>query len=167
MSNLWSEENKVVSVLIPAQQTDADHTTDIVNVADYKRCTFIIATGVAALNIPQVTILAGVSNASAATAIIFKYRTQIGAVPPAANSDVPSALTDAAVTGFAITTNLEGGLYIIEVDIREVAEGGVEYDHLCLKLTASGVTHAVHNYVVLAILSEPRYPQGVLKTAID
>jgi len=167
MSLLWSEENKVVQVLTLAEQTDADHTTDIVNVADYKRLTFLIVTGASAANIPQVTVLAGISNASAATAIIFKYRTQIGAVPPAANSDVPSELTAAETTGFAVTTAKEGGVYIIEVDIREVAEGGVQYDHVCLKLTQDGSTHAVHNYTVLAILSQPRYPQGILQTAID
>ena len=163
---LWSEENKIVNVLDPAEQTDGDHTTDIVDVADYKRLTFVVFTGASAANIPTITILAGISNSSAATAIIYKYRTQIGAVPPAANSDVPSALADAAVAGFAITTSKKGGVYIIEVDVREVAEGGVQYDHVCLKLTQDGSTHAVHVYGVLAILSQPRYPEGVLKTAI-
>ena len=166
MSKLWSEENKVVHVLTLAEQTDGDHTTDIVDMADYKRLTFLIVTGATAANIPQVTVLAGISNASAATAIIFKYRTQIGAVPDAANSDVPSALVAAETTGFAVTTGKAGGLYIVEVDVREVAEGGSQYDHVCLKLTQDGSTHAVHNYCVIAILSEPRYPQEVLKTAI-
>lgn len=166
---LWSEENKVVNVLNPAEQTDGDHTTDVVDMADYKRLTFIVHTGASAANIPTITILAGISNSSAAVAIIYKYRTQIGAVPGDANSDVPGSLTDATTAGFAITTSKEGGVYIIEVDVREVQEAGAmtyDYDHVCLKFTQSGSTHAVHNYAVLAILSQPRYPQAVLKTAI-
>ena len=169
MSLQWSEEDKVVNVLDCAEQIDAAHTTDVVDMADYKRCTFIIHTGAAALNIPKVTILAGISNSSCATAIIFKYRTQVAAATPDAGSDVPSELTDATVAGFNLTTNVKGGVYIIEVDVREVQEAGAmtyDFDHVCLKLTADGATHAVHNYGVIAVLSQPRYPQGVLKTAI-
>ena len=165
---LWSEEDKVVNVLDCAEQTNATQTTDVVDMADYKRCTFIIHTGAAALNIPKVTIQAGISEGSCTTAIIFKYRTQVAAATPDSGSDVPSALTDATIAGFDLTTNVKGGVYIIEVDVREIQEAGAmtyDFDHVKMVITKGG-TNAVHNYGVLAILSQPRYPQGVLKTAI-
>jgi len=162
---LWSEGNKVVNAVIPVADAFATAvSTDVVDMADYKRCTFIVATGATSTANGIITVLAGVSNASCTTAIIFKYRTQIAAVPPAAGSDVPSALTAAAVTGFSMTASKAGGLYIIEVDVREVAAAGTNFDHV--KLTVTEVTDAPQTACIIAILSQPRYPQGVLKTAI-
>lgn len=166
MSLQWSEENKVVNAVIPVADAFAgDVTSDVVDMADYKRCTFIVATGATSAALNTITVLAGVSNSSCATAIIFKYRTQIGAVPPAANSDVPSALTDATTAGFAMTAAKAGGLYIIEVDAREVAAAGTNFDHVAVLVTEDGGSVA-QTACVLAILSQPRFPQGVLKTAI-
>ena len=165
--NVPSEKLKFVNGLIPAEQTDAGHETDIVNMENYKKCTFVIITGVAAANAPVVTVNAGVDNVTCATPIVFKYRTQIAAVPPAAGSDVAITLTDALVAGFAITTALAGGIYIVEVDAAVVAAGIANGDHCSLEITQDGATHAVHNYCILAILSEPRYPQDILATAID
>ena len=165
---VWSERDKVVNVLTFAEQTDAAHTTDIVDMAKYKKCTFLIVTGAAALNIPLVTVNAGVDNTVCATQIIFKYRTQAAVAPQAVGSDLQSALTavTVAATGFNLITNIAGSLYIVEVDAAVVAAGLANADHVSLTLTPDGATHAVHNYCVLAILSEPRYPQDVLETAI-
>jgi hypothetical protein len=124
---LWSEENKVVNVLDPAEVGDeSDQTTDKVDI------------GAAALNIPTITVLAGISKDSASTAIIYSYRTQKAAATQEVGSDVPSALTKVASAGFAISTNVKGGVYIIEVDVREVQAAGAmtyDFDHVCLKLT--------------------------------
>lgn len=163
---LWSEENKIVNAVIPvADAFDGDVTSDIVDVADYKRLTFLIITGATSAAENVVTVLAGLSNSSCATAIIFKYRTMVGAVPPAANSDVPSALADATVSGFTMTASKAGGMYIVEVDVREVAEAGVQFDHVALLVTENGGGTA-QTACVLAILSQPRYPQAILQTAI-
>jgi len=112
-----------------------------------------------------VTVQAGVSNAVCATDIVFKYRTQIAAVPPAAGSDVPSALTTAAVTGFAMTAAKGGGVYIIEVNAADVAAGIAGGDHCAVTVTEDSA--GAQTACVIAILSEPRYAQDVLATAID
>ena len=168
MSQVWSEINKVVNVLpAKAHGASTSNDTDIVNMKDYNKCTFIVETGVAAANTPIITVLSGVSNASAATATAFKYRTQVKAADSASSSgDIPSALTDATATGFVMTTNKGGGIYIIEVDAATVAAAGTGYDHVCLHLS-TGAAAAANLYSVLAILSEPRYPQGILATAIE
>lgn len=163
---LWSEENKVVNAIIPVADAWNSNpvVSDVVDCADYKRVTFLIITGATSAVAPVVTVLAGISKDSCTTAIIFKYRTQIAGTPPAALSDVPSALINATVDGFSMTGSKPGGLYIIEVDVREVAEGGTQFDHVALNIDENADT--AQTGCVIAILSEPRYPQAVLKTAI-
>jgi len=167
MSQVWSEVNKIVNVLNPAEHADSSGpTTDIVDMENYKKCTFIVQTGSSAANIPVITVLSGISNASAATATAFYYRTQVKASDcTSASGDIPSALTSIGTSGFAMTTSKTGGCYIIEVDAPTVAAAGTNYDHVCLKFS-TGATHAAHIYGVLAVLSEPRYPQAILDTAI-
>ena len=161
---LWSEENKVVNAIIPV--ADARNASpavcEVVDCAGYKRVTFLIETGATSAVEPVVTVLAGVSGAFCATAIIFKYRTQIAGTPPAAGSDVTSALIAAAVEGLSMTATKPGGLYIIEVDVREVAEAGINFDHVTVNIAEDGDTPQTG--CVIAILSQPRY--GTLKTAI-
>ena len=166
--NVWSEKNKVVSVIAPSADFAAgDVTSDIVDMANYKKLTFIVATGATTVGKSTITVNAGISNASCATQITFKYRTQIAAIPPAAGSDVSSALTavTVAATGLAMTASKSGGIYIVEVDADVVAAAGTLYDHVSITLTEDDSTAQIG--CVLAILSEPRYPQDVLATAID
>lgn len=166
MSKLLSEEIKVINVLDPAEQTDADHTSDVVNLADFKRCTFYVITGASAASIPMITVLAGISKSSCSQAIPFNYRTQKDQDTQDALSDVTSALTKlSATTGVKLTTAIKGQVFIAEVDVRELVEANSLFNHVCLKLAADGATHAVHNYCIIAILSQPRY--DTLKTAID
>ena len=164
--NVWSEKNKVVNVIIP----DADFaatgvTSAVVNMENYNKCTFIVATGDTTVANSTITVNAGISTGSCATTIAFKYRTQIAADVPDAGSDVPSTLETATTAGFEMTASKPGGLYIIEVDAAVVAAAGTAYDHISLTLTEDNST-AQEGYV-LAILSEPRYAQDVLATAID
>ena len=172
MSQVWSEINKVVNVIPPASQTGttgATVTSDIVNMENYKRLTFIVQTGTSGANTPTITVYAGETSTGATTAIAYKYRTQCLTTNTSASGDTPSELTDADSDGFAITTSITGGCYIIEVDPSTVAAADTSdqtYDHVKLVLTNSG-TAAAQLYGVLAILSEPRYPQDVLQTAID
>jgi len=164
MSKLWSEENKPIQVLTVVDDFVGGNPTvsDIVNVADFKRCTFIIVTGASVAANGVVTVLAGNANNNCTTPIIFKYRTQTGAVPDAALSDVMGALIAADVDGFAMTKSKEGGMYIVEVDVREVAEAGTDFDHVALQIDEDDAVTQLG--CVLCILSQPRYE--TLKTAI-
>jgi len=163
--NVWSEQNKVVNVIIPvADAFAANVTSDIVNMENYNKCTFIIATGATSNDLGVVTVNAGTTTP--ATAIVFKYRTQIAQADcTTAGGDVPSALTDATISGFAMSAAKVGGLYIIEVDAAVVAAAGTDYKRVSLTVTENG--SAGVTACVLAILSEPRYPQAILATAID
>ena len=163
--NKWSEKNKVVNAVIPvADAFDTAVTSDVVNMENYKKLTFLVITGATSTANGVITVKAGVSNSSCATAIVFKYRTQIGAVPPAADSDVQSKLSDATVSGFAMTASKAGGMYVIEVDAQIVAEAGIDYDHVSLTVTED--TNDPQTACIVAILSDPRYADAVLQTAI-
>jgi len=165
----WSERNKVVNVLIPvadAFATGAGVVTDIVHMENYKKCTFIIITGATSIAVQTVRVFAGVSNLVCATPITFKYRTQAAAAVPGVGSDVPTTLTNATVAGFPTIASVVGGMAIIEVDAAVVAAAGANFDHCALDIVDTTAA-AAQIGCVIAILSEPRYPQDILQTAID
>ncbi len=175
MSQVWSEINKVVNVSVPySHVSTTSYYTDIVNMENYKKCTFILALGASAADSPIITVVTGISStATITTAIPFKYRTQVLASDAtSASGDVPSALTTTTGTaGFAMSSGKVGGVYMIEVDAADVAAGttagaATDYDHVALKVS-TGATSATHVYGIIAVLSEPRYPQAILQTAID
>lgn len=164
---IWSEYNKVVSGIIPvADAFGSTGNSDIVNMENYKKCTFIVYSGATSTGSATYTVLAGTTNASASTAITFKYRTQVAQTDATSTGgDIPSALTDATTTGFINTISKVGAVYIIEVDDSTVAAAGTNYDHVKLHYVES-VNQPITG-CVLAILSEPRYPQAILQTATD
>ena len=164
-----SERCKFVNVLIPvadAFTTGAGVVTDIVHMENYRKCTFIIITGATSIAVQTVRVFAGVSNAVCATPITFKFRTQAAAAVPGVGSDVPTALANATIVGLPTIASVVGGMAIVEVDAAVVAAGIAGGDHCALALVDTTAA-AAQIGCVLAILSEPRYPQDVLQTAID
>ena len=167
MSQVWSEINKVVQGTLPSADISSSGTagiqTDIVDMEGYKRCTFLIMTGASCDNDAAVTVQAGPTCTGASTEIAFKYRSiTVG--------DTYGALTDAvAGTGFNLTASSTGQYHIVEVDAPTVCAattGTTYYDHVALRtVETTGHTTALIGCVV-AILSEPRYPQAILDTAI-
>ena len=167
--NVPSEKLKFVNVLPPVADfavTGTGQTTDIVNMENYKKCTFIIATGISAVTVNTVRILAGNANNSCTEPIVFKFRTQAAAEVPDQGSDVPTALADATIIGLPTIASIAGNMAIAEVDAAVVAAAGTNFDHCALTLKDTPAA-AAQVGCVIAILSEPRYPQDILATAID
>ena len=161
MSQLWSEINKVVNVLNPATVTSgsaAITNTDVVNLENYKKCTFLLTFGAAADHVAAVTVNAFSANTTGGSAIAFRYRTQ-------ETSDVQSASSSG--TTFNTTTGSAGATYIVEVDAPTVAAAAAGYDHTYMIITNSTGNITARYASCVAVLSEPRYPQAVLQTAID
>jgi len=172
MSQLWSEINKVVNVVQPQAPSttgafDGTVNSDIVNMENYNKCTFVMILGATSTGTTAVTVKAGVDNSTCATACTFRYRTQIsgtGGASGTTGSDTPSSLST-GVTTFTTTVSTPGGIYIVEVDASDVAAAITAGDHCKLVCTESANTPV--SGCVLAVLSEPRYPQAILQTAID
>jgi hypothetical protein len=183
MSQVFSEINKINNVFVPRTGCSGEDAvwgtaaaeTDIVNMKLYKHCTFVVSLGtpVAAthFNIKVMAAPAATSSGSC-TPIEFKYRTQ-GSTHTAnytTGSDIPSALTAGTTDGIDSTTDYASGLLILEVDPCTVAAAGSsggDFDHVKLWIVSSTGADAPRGIGVLAILSEPRYPQAILATAID
>ena len=167
--NVPSEKLKFVNAIIPVADafvTGTGVTSDIINMENYKKCTFVVITGATAITVNTITVFAGVDNVTCATPIVFKYRTQAAADVPDPGSDVPTALAAASVAGFPSIASIVGNMSIIEVDAADVAAGITGGDHCALRLKDTPAA-AAQVGCVIAILSEPRYPQDVLATAID
>ena len=158
MSQVWSEINKVVNCDPPASQWSSTGATqgDIVDMENFKRCTFLIMTGATSTGVGTITVQAGTSNASCATDIVFKYRS-------VTSEDTYGDLTDATTAGFSLTVSTANQYHVVEVDAQTVAAGGTDYDHCAVTITGHGTAI---NGCFVGILSEPRYPQGTLATAI-
>ena len=156
MSSLWSEDNKIYNVLIPVADPWAGSTTGFgVHLENYKRLTYIIPTGTSACGDAVVTVNAAVSASGAGTAIAFKYRT-------CSSGGEYGTLTDATSTGFTMTKEREGMSYVIDVNVDDVAAAGTDYDYSTITLTET-VADATVVACVIAVLSEPRYPQATLQ----
>ena len=92
MSQLWSEINKVVSVLAPVALTSGASVikhTDVVHLENYKKCSFLVTFGVAANNRAAITVNAYSAATTGGSAVAYYYRTQV-------TKDTPSAATAAA-----------------------------------------------------------------------
>jgi len=152
---LWSEENKIYNVLIPVADPWAGSTTGYgVHLENYKRLTYIIPTGVTTSGAGVVTVNAAVSASGAGTAIAFKYRT-------CSSAGEYGTLTDS--TGLTMTMQREGMSYIVDVNVDDVAAAGTDYDYSTITITEGAQNTPVVVACVIAVLSEPRYPQATLQ----
>lgn len=157
MSSLWSEENKIYNVLIPVADPWAEHTTGRgVHLENYKRLTYIIPTGTATSGQAVVTVNAAASASGDGTPIAFKYRT-------CSSGGEYGTLTDATSSGFAMTMQREGMSYIVDVNVADIVAASTGYDYSTLTITEGDQDTPLVVACVIAVLSEPRYPQATLQ----
>jgi hypothetical protein len=146
----FSEHHHVVNGLAPVADAFATAgTSDIINLALYKSVAFLIVTGVSTTANGVVTVLAGTSVSSATNAVAFKYRSVLAP----STTNVPTALTQATTTGFAMTASKANSFYIIEVDVDDLAEAG--YSTVCCKVTED--TNDPQTATIIGICGHPRY----------
>lgn len=140
------QNNKIVQGNIPvADAWAADPATDIVSLANYKNCTFIVnvgagATGTATFTVESCDDVSGTTT----TAVPFTYAVS-------GTTDTYGALQQATAAGFASTA---GGsdVYIIEVNSMQLS-GTDQFVRLKqVELVDSPVTVGV-----MIVLSEPGY----------
>ena len=157
--NVWSEVNKVINATVPVADTfNGDPQSDIINMKNYNKCTFLVMTGAAADNTNTITVQAGTTVSSCSTDIVFKYRKIV-------SGDTHGALTTATTAGFSLTASTANQYAIVEVDAAVVAAAGTNFCCVACTVTEAGSAAAQVGCVV-AILSEPRYPQAILESAI-
>ncbi len=125
--NSLIQDVKFVHGIAPVADFNASTAyTQVVNMRDYQKCTFLLYTGVVASGASKVTVNAcSNSAASAETEIAFYYKEQTTTL----GADSHGAETLAVVgTGFTLTAETDNQIEIIEVDADQLAALG--YNHV-------------------------------------
>lgn len=131
--------------------------SDVVKLSEYGHVTFIIFCGVGVTGTSVVTVNACPdATPSVRSAIPFHYR-------EITSGDTPGALTAAAAAGFTTTAG-SSKIVEVEVDAQALAQDGNDYEWVELTLTES-VDSPVLGGILIA-LSEPRYAEHPMHTAI-
>jgi hypothetical protein len=153
--SIFSELNKIVMALAPdADRYNGDPASDVVALDKYNHATFILQEGEGGTGTAAITVEACDDFVPTnPVAIPFKYKVcTTGDTFGAVQSATASGVTPAAGANKQVA---------IEVDARSLPEG---YNKCRAKLT-EGVNSPV-DAGMICILSEPRYAQELLPTAI-
>lgn len=155
---MLSECCKFVTGLAPVADAfaGASVASDVINMESYQGVTFIVYKGVGTTGTSTITVEACDDVVPTNTSTIpFRYRRQQD------TDNITGALTTAAATGF-VTTAGSAEIYIIEVDVAELAKVGYGYVRLAAAESANDPVLGG----ILAILHTPRYARSVLVPAI-
>lgn len=168
---IFSQENKIITVLSPVDNTGAAATVcDVVNMKNYNQATFIISFG--AVNDSMTGTLvaykgASVSSCTTAFAAKYSYGATNGCVAGTGGDDTQSALLELPATGVSLAAGDAADAtanpctIIVKVDAQDLGDG-----YSCVRV---GWTNSEHSTLVsiVCILSEPRYADASLPTAIS
>ena len=156
MSARFSEQNHIVNGLSPVADALAGTTnSDIVNMENYGKCTFIVHGGIGTTGTSTFTVQASDdTSASNTTAIKFAYRQIV-------SGDTHGALTNATTSGYTNTAGSDA-IEIIDVSAEDLSSTGYSYVRLHAVESANDPVLAG----ILIVLSDPRFPQSVTDTAI-
>ena len=160
-------DHHIVAGLYPVADCFAGgKSTDIINMENYGRATFVILTGaIEDSGISNIFTVDACDDASASntSAMAFTHRTCLSS----ATVDTWGAQTAAAATGYNLTDNaaVANAMHIVEVNAEDVsADGGNGYGFV--RLTIAETANKTITAAVICILSDPRYPQEVPVSAI-
>jgi len=133
---------------------NGDPATDVVNMKDWNRATFVIQKTAGIVGTATITIESCDDMVpTTTTAIPFKYR-------KATSGDTFGEWTDATASGFTTTA---GADQIYEISVTSSDLNGT--DHYVRLQTAVSVVGAVGGGIV-AILTEPRYAKSIPDTVL-
>ena len=143
---------------------NAGFTGESVNMAKYNHYTLIIIGDNAVAGNGVLTMNAGATDGATTAAAGFAYRYSAGNIA-AASGDVLGVPTVVAAAGTLTITgaSLVSRMLVIELDAADLNIAGVQYQWVTPVLSAAGTAGYV---TMVAILSEPRYEEAVMDTAI-
>jgi len=156
-------DHHIVSVKYPVADALAGTlTTDYISLANYRRATFLVHTGVATSGTADATITILAASAAAGTgagAVAFRSRVCASST----TVDTWGASTATASTGLTMTAG-SNYMYACEVSADDIEGADAGNPFVALKSVESTNDPVVAG--VICILSEPRYPGLVPVTAI-
>lgn len=158
----FSQSHGIVGIAVSTTgDYNAGFTGESVNMAKYNHYTLIVIGDSAVAGAGVLTIYGGATDAATTAAATFAYRyttTDVGAT----SGDVFSAVaTSSALT--LTEAYIKSGMYVCELDAADLNIAGVQYQWVTPVLSAAGTAGYV---TMVAILSEPRYEEAIMDTAI-
>jgi hypothetical protein len=162
-----SDHHIVAGIYPVADAFAGGASTDIINMENYRRCTFLVITGAvedaAVSNLVTVDACDNVTPSNTA-ACAFKHRQCVSS----ATVDTWSALTTAASTGYNFSNHADMGvnntMWLVEVTGADLEDAAAGYEFV--RLTIAETVNKTILAGVIAILSDPRYPQAIPVSAI-
>ncbi|MEK9736278.1 MAG: hypothetical protein VW239_03030 [Candidatus Nanopelagicales bacterium] len=136
--------------------------TDRINLANYRRCTFLIHTGNATAGTANGTVTLNAfaaASGGSGTALTFKYRVSASST----TVDTWGALTDATTSGFSMTA-ADNYMYLVTITADDLV-GQIDGKPF-VELTVTEVTNDPIDASVAVILDGARYGAQVPVTAI-
>jgi len=165
VKNRFSESHLIVPMYLAATNSyNGGGTFDSINMSKYNHCTLIIYGDAAVAGDGVLTLYAAAAAAGTTATAGFTYRYG-SAVTGSAGADVlGTASTVAAAATLTITgASLASAILVIEFEAADLCISGVQYKWATPTLDATGSAGMCS---AIAILSEPRYSEAVMDTAI-
>ena len=158
----FSESHGIVGVTQPVLSNFVNgFTGDSINMALYNHLTLIMIGNADCAGTPVLTISAGTGDAVISAAITFSYRYSTDEAKTAGGDVLDTWATSAALT--LTEASIQDGMLIVEISASDLLIAGVQYQWVTPVLDATGTDG---EYAIIGILSEPRYAQSVMPTAI-
>ena len=155
---IFTENHHFVKGLDPIANAFAGTVrSDVVNMKNYHKATFVVFCGVGLVGTSVITVNACPDvTPSARSAVPFHYR-------EITTGDTPGTLTAALAAGYTSTAG-SSKIIVVEVDSQALAQDGNDYEYVELNMVESAVGAVLGG--LLVILSDPRYAQNIHAPAI-
>jgi len=159
---LFSEENLIIPLCAPNTDAASGLELDSFTMAKYKHATVVILFVSTLSGSSVMTVESGATDSADTSDVTFHYRLASAAIG-SANCDVLAA--DATASSLTLTAaTYQNKMLVLEFDSDELASSGeTTYPWVAVDFSNAATTI---NVSAIAILSQPRYAEAVLDTAL-
>ena len=164
-SNRFTENHLIVPGAVSGGlDYNAGGDLDSVNMAKYNHLTLILIGDASVAGDGVLTMYGGLTDGSKTAACGFTYRYSSGNAGAASADVLGTAATVSAGSTLTITgASLASRMLIIEMDASDMVVSGTQYQYVTPSLSSAGTAGTCTG---IFILSEPRYAEAVMPTAI-
>jgi len=158
----FSESHGIVPVQIPVVDNfNAGDTGDSINMAKYNHLTLIMIGNADCAGTPTLICYAGLTDGGTDASVTFNYRYSTDEAETHGADVLDTWATSAILT--LTEASIQSGMLIVEISASDLLIAGVQYQYVTPVISAAG---SDGEYAIIGILSEPRYAQSVMPTAI-
>jgi len=159
---LFTEENLIIPLTTLSADATSNLECDSFNMGKYGHATIVIIPSASITGDNVLTVECGATDSADTSDATFHYRLASAAIG-SANCDVLAA--DATASSLTLTAaTYQGKMLVLELDREELPTSGeTVYPWVTVDFDGTASTSTV---AVIAILSNPRYAEAVMDTAL-